>query len=123
MAMTDDPIMLDERRGMAARQATEIRRRLIQVEADQRGLRERRTELEKFLIAAPAQTWEEAAEKARYLIGLFALTSPARDPRRQKLIEGVLADFARLAGEPAPQDGGGSDPGGTESETRGEDGA
>jgi hypothetical protein len=55
---------------------------------------------------------------------VWTLTSPARDPRRQKLIEGVLADFARLAGEPAaPQDGGGSDPGGTESETRGEGGA
>jgi hypothetical protein len=110
MTSIDKPIVLDERRGMAAQQATEIRRRLVQVEADQRGLRDRRTELEKYLIAAPARTWPEAADKARYLIGLFALTSPACDPRRQKLIEGVLDDFARLAGEPAALPDGGPDP-------------
>ena len=80
---------------------TEIRRRLSEVEADQAALRGRRTELEKFLIAAPAPTWREAAEKARYLIGLFATTSMGRDPRRQKLIAGVLDDFSRLSGEPA----------------------
>lgn len=99
--MKHDPIVLDQHRGMAAQQATEIRRRLAEVEADQLTLRERRTELEKFLLAAPASTWAEAAEKARYLIGLFATTSIARDPRRQKLIAGVLDDFSRLSGEPA----------------------
>jgi hypothetical protein len=61
-------------------------------------LRARRTELEKFLIAAPAPTWREAAEKARSLLDLFAPTSMGRDPRRQKLIAGVLDDFDRLAG-------------------------
>lgn len=99
--MKHDPIVLDEHRGMAAQQATEIRRRLAEVEADQVTLRERRTELEKFLLAAPASTWPEAAEKARYLIGLFATTSMARDPRRQKLIAGVLDDFSRLSDESA----------------------
>lgn len=99
--MKHDPIVLDEHRGMAAQQATEIRRRLAEVEADQTALRERRTDLEKFLLAAPASTWLEAADKARYLIGLLATTSLARDPRRQKLIASVLDDFSRLAGEPA----------------------
>lgn len=99
--MKHNPIVLDERRGMAAQEATEIRRRLAEVEADQAALRDRRTELEKLLLAAPASTWPEAAEKARYLIGLFAQTSIARDPRRQKLIAGVLDDFVRLSGEPA----------------------
>lgn len=98
-----DAIVLDEHRGMAAQQATEIRRRLAEVEADQEALRERRTELEKFLLAAPASTWPEAADKARYLIGLLATTSLARDPRRQKLIASVLDDFGRLAGEGAPE--------------------
>jgi hypothetical protein len=88
--MKHGPIALDEHRGMAAQQATEIRRRLDDVEADQAALHKRRTELEKFLLAAPASTWLEAAEKARYLIGLFATTSIARDPRRQKLIAGCL---------------------------------
>jgi hypothetical protein len=98
--MNDDPIVLDEHRGMAAQQATEIRRRLAEVEADQAALRARRTELEKFLIAAPASTWQDAAEKAQYLIGLLAATPVARDPRRQRLIAGVLDDFRRLSGLP-----------------------
>jgi hypothetical protein len=101
MTMKHSPIILDEHREMAAQQATEIRRRLAEVEADQAALRDRRTELEKFLVAAPALTWPEAAEKARYLIGLLAQTSIARDPRRQKLMAGVLDDFARLSGEAA----------------------
>ena len=62
-------------------------------------MRERRTELEKFLVAAPASTWLEAADKARYLIGLFATTSIAQDPRRRRLIASVLDDFHRLSGE------------------------
>jgi hypothetical protein len=99
--MKHDPILLDEHRGMVAQQATEIRRRLAEVEADQATLRERRTELEKFLLAAPASTWLEAADKAHYLISLLATTSLARDPRRQKLMASVLDDFSRLAGEPA----------------------
>jgi hypothetical protein len=122
--MKHNPIVLDEHRGMAAQQATEIRRRLAEVENDQAALRNRRTELEKFLVAAPASTWPEAAEKARYLIGLFAQTSTARDPRRQKLIVGVLDDFVRLSGEPVGvlPDGGGTDPSGNGSDTSGEGG-
>jgi hypothetical protein len=92
--------MLDERRGMMAQKATEIRRQLVEIEADQKALLQRRTELETSLVAAPAECWQEAADKARYLIGLFAMTSLARDPRRQKLIASVLDDFARLADEP-----------------------
>ncbi len=95
--MNDDPTILDEHRGMAAQQATEIRRRLAEVTADQAALRRRRAELEKFLLAAPAVTWADAAEKARYLITLFATTSLGQDPRRQKLIASVLDDFTRLA--------------------------
>jgi hypothetical protein len=101
MTMKHSPIILDEHRETAAQQATDIRRRLAEVEADQAALRHRRTELEKFLVASPASTWPEAAEKARYLIGLLAQTSIARDPRRQQLMAGVLDDFIRLSGEPA----------------------
>jgi hypothetical protein len=101
MTMKQSPIVLDEHRETGAQQATELRRRLAEVEADQAALRDRRTELEKFLVASPASTWPEAAEKARYLMGLLTQTSIARDPRRQKLIAGVLDDFVRLSGEPA----------------------
>jgi hypothetical protein len=47
----------------------------------------------------PAADWHEAAEKARYLFNLFAATLAAQDPRRQKLIVALIADFDRLAGQ------------------------
>jgi len=95
--MADTPIALDQHRGLAAQRATDIRRRLAEVDADRAALRQRRSELEKFLVAAPATSWREAAEKARYLLTILAETSAGREPRRQKIIEGVLEDFRRLA--------------------------
>jgi hypothetical protein len=100
--MTDRTIELDEHRGMAAQKATELRRLLADVEADSRALRLRQDALEQQLVAAPAASWAEAAGKARYLIGLFAATSAAQDPRRQTLIANVLDDFARLTRTGAP---------------------
>jgi hypothetical protein len=97
MSLTDPPIALDRHRGMAAQKATEIRRLLAEVEANEKCLRDRQEELEKQLIAAPAATWPEAAEKASYLLGLFASTTIAQDPRRKHLIANVLEDFARLS--------------------------
>jgi hypothetical protein len=82
---------------MMAQRATDIRRRLAHVEIDRATLRERRGELEKFLLAAPGTSWGEAAAKARHLITLLAGTRAGRDPRRQKLIEAVLNDFRRLS--------------------------
>jgi hypothetical protein len=95
--MTDRPIDLDHRRGMAAQKATELRRLLADVAANETTLRLRQEELETHLVAAPAANWPEAAEKARYLLNLFAGTLPSADRRRQKLIAAVLADFDRLA--------------------------
>jgi len=78
---------------MAAQKATDLRRLLANVEADQSALRLRQDELEAHLLAAPAANWREAAEKARYLLNLFAATLTSQDPRRQKLIAAVLARF------------------------------
>ncbi len=97
--MTDKSIDLDQHRGMAAQKATDLRRLLAEVEANEKVLRLRQDELESHLLAAPAANWDEAADKARYLLNLFAATAAARDPRRQTLIAAVLADFARLAHE------------------------
>lgn len=97
--MNDQPISLDHHRGIAAQKATEVRRLLAEVEANEKILRERQAELEAQLIAAPASSWAEAGEKARYLLKLFAATPAAQDPRRQQLIASVLADFARLTRE------------------------
>lgn len=95
--MTEDPVDLDVHRGMAAQHATEIRRqRLHEFQADQAALQQRQEELEKLLLAAPAETWPEAAAKAQYLIQLFAATPAAQDPRRKELIAHALDDLSRL---------------------------
>jgi hypothetical protein len=95
--VTDETVDLDQHRGMAAQKATELRRLLADVEANEKALRVRQDELESHLIAAPATNWAEAAEKARYLLNLFAGTLRTEDSRRHRLIAAVLADFERLS--------------------------
>jgi hypothetical protein len=97
--MTEKPIELDVHRGMSAQKATNLRRLLADVEANEKELRLRQDELEAHLLAAPAANWHEAADKVRYLLNLFTPTMAAQDPRRQKLIAAVLADFSRLEAE------------------------
>ncbi|MDR3423202.1 MAG: hypothetical protein P4L80_18525 [Xanthobacteraceae bacterium] len=97
--MTEKTVELDQHRGMAAQKATGLRRLLADVEANEKQLRLRQDELEAHLMAAPAASWQEAAEKARYLLNLFAATLVSQDPRKQRLIAAVIADFKRLSGE------------------------
>ena len=97
--MTDKPIDLDQHRGMSAQKATGLRRLLAEVESNEKTLRLRQDELETQLLSAPAANWHDAAEKARYLLNLFAGSLAAQDPRRQQLVAAVLADFKRLSGE------------------------
>jgi hypothetical protein len=102
--MTDSSIDLDKHRGMAAQKATELRRLLSDVEANEKSLRQRHAELEEQLLTSPSLTWEEAAEKARYLLSLFASSLAAQDPRRQMLIARVLEDFGRLSSSQSESD-------------------
>jgi hypothetical protein len=95
--MTDEPVDLDHHRGMAAQKATDLRRLLAEVSANEQTLRVTQDQLETQLIAAPASTWEEAADKVRYLLSVFATTPTGQDPRRQTLIKAVLDDFSRLS--------------------------
>jgi hypothetical protein len=88
---------LDDRRGMKAQRDTLARRQQRRVAADQAAIRSRTAAFEQQLALAPARTWREAADKARYLLMLFAASPVCGDPRRQKLIHSVLADFDRLA--------------------------
>jgi hypothetical protein len=81
---------------MIAQRATEIRRSRAGYEAVQAALRQQREQLECLLLSGPSASWPEAAEKAAYLLDLFAGSSDARDPRRQELIKRVLEDFRRL---------------------------
>jgi len=96
--MTDETVDLDKHRGMAAQKATTLRRLRLEVEEDQAALSARQGKLETSLIAAPAETWAEEVEKARYLLGLFASTPTGEDPRRQRLVKALLADFEHLLG-------------------------
>ena len=50
--MTDKTIDLDKHRGMAAQKATDLRRMLAEVKANETALRLRQEELESHLIAA-----------------------------------------------------------------------
>jgi hypothetical protein len=95
--MTKQTIELDMRRGMAAQKATELRRLMSEVAANEKLLHSRQKELEEQLLASPSMTWQEAADKARYLLSLFASSPAAQDPRRQMLIARVLEDFMRLS--------------------------
>ena len=63
-AVKDDPVNLDEHRGMAAQRDTEIRRDIREVQVDQAALRDRQEELEDRLLAAPAATRADAAASA-----------------------------------------------------------
>jgi hypothetical protein len=101
--MTEKPIDLDQHRGMAAQKATELRRTVAEVAAARAELKARQDELERFLLAAPAESWFDAAEKTRYLLGLFGSTSEAADPRRKKLIAGLLEDLDRLLSQETEQ--------------------
>ena len=95
--MVDRTVDLDKRRGIAAQKATSLRRLLSDVKANEKSLRLRQEALEAQLIAAPAATWAEAAEKARYLLGLYAAGLPKEDTRQRELVAAVLADFQRLS--------------------------
>lgn len=95
--MTDNTIDLDTHRGMVAQHATDLRRLQTEVEANETALRASQQELETHLLAAPAASWAQAADKARYLLRLFAATSGSGDVRRQQLIAAVLEDFDRLS--------------------------
>jgi hypothetical protein len=95
--MTEKTIDLDQRRGMEAQKATDLRRLLAEVEANERSLRLRQDELEAHLAGAPAANCEEAAEKARYVLGLYSATLTAEDTRRRTLVAAVLKDLERCA--------------------------
>ena len=95
--MTDRPVDLDHHRGLSAQKATELRRLVAEVAANEKTLRATQEELEMQLIAASASTWEEAADKVRYLLSVFATTQSGQDPRRKILIKAVLNDFDRLS--------------------------
>jgi hypothetical protein len=94
--MTDEPVDLDEHRGMAARKATDLRRALAEVESNARDLRDRQARVENELLAVSATSWPEAAAKARYVLNLYVAGLSPEDTRHRALVAAILEDFARL---------------------------
>jgi hypothetical protein len=97
--VSDKPLDLDKHRGMAAQKATNIRRILAEVENNAMVLRHRQGILEAELLTVPADSWPEAAAKARYVLNLYAASLTPDDTHYRDLVAAVLADFARLAEE------------------------
>jgi hypothetical protein len=98
--MSNEPLDLDKHRGMAAQKATDLRRTLAEVESHARELRDRQTVLENQLLSLPAETWQEAAAKARYVLNLYAASLSPDDTRHRNLVTAILDDFARLNRDP-----------------------
>ncbi|WP_298954958.1 hypothetical protein [uncultured Methylobacterium sp.] len=71
--MTDRSIELDERRGMAARKATNLRREHSGAKA------------------------QHDAPATRYLLDRVAASPSCDDPRRRSMVAAVLADVTRLS--------------------------
>jgi hypothetical protein len=97
--VSEGPLDLDKRRGMAAQKATDIRRILADVENNARRLRERQGVLESQLLSVQADSWPEAATKARYVLNLYAAGLAPGDAHHRDLVAAVFADFGRLADE------------------------
>jgi hypothetical protein len=97
--MTDEPLDLDKHRGMVAQKATDLRRVLAEVENHARDLRDRQARFENQLLSVPADSWPDAAAKARYVLNLYAAGLAPEDSRHRDLVAAILEDFARLAGE------------------------
>jgi len=100
--MTDEPVDLDARRDRAAKTAAGLRRqRLRQLQADQAASERHEVEMDK-LFQSPAESWPEAAAKARYLIELLADAPNAQGHECKRRIAQALDDLARLSDTPAP---------------------
>jgi hypothetical protein len=95
--MSDEPLDLDKHRGMAAQKATDLRRTLAEIENHAKELRDRQTVLENQLMSLAAETWPEAAAKARYVLNLYVASLPAEDTKHRNLVAAVFDDFARLS--------------------------
>lgn len=97
--MSDDPVELDSRRGMAAQKATGLRRILAEAESHAEILRDRQQQIEAELLHVPAESWSEAAAKARYVLNLYYTALGVNDTHHRDLVASILKDFARLDSE------------------------
>lgn len=94
--MTNDPVDLDTHRDTNSQKSAEVRRRLIEIKADQNALQDRQEEFERFLLEVPADTLPEAASRTHVLMQSFAAMSEAQNPCCQQLIADALDALGKL---------------------------
>jgi hypothetical protein len=69
------------------------------VEKNAKELRDRQAVLEHQLLSTPADSWPEAAAKARYILNLYAASLSPDDSHHRDLVAAVFEDFTRLSHE------------------------
>ncbi len=95
--MTDRPIDLDGHRTSQEQNNSELRRNTVNRDgASGAHPKTSDIDLDVALSVQPARTWVEAMEKTMFLLGRYAATIEANDPRIQKLIQRAESDLARL---------------------------
>ena len=95
--MTERPIDLDQRRGMAAQKATDIRRLLAEVQANRTRCASGRMSWKRSSSPRRRRTGTTRPRRRAICSASLPRRSAAQDPRKQKLIAAVLDDFARLS--------------------------
>lgn len=95
---------LDSRRSMIGRVEAEIRRDLrAHVQSGKAAASRRQEEIAEMRFLRPAETCVHAAEKAKHLLHIFAVTRRGRAPGYRRMIASTREDFARLARKEPPQ--------------------
>ncbi len=95
--VTDEPVELDTHRDLAEQKSIAVRRKLIEVRADQSALRDRQEEFERFVLNMPAETWPEAAARAELLVRMIVDMPAAQDACCQELLAEALDVLTRLS--------------------------
>lgn len=95
----DKTIELNDHRSDSNLTAIENRRaRRLEHEAAKAALETYQDEVENQFLIGQAKTIEVLLAKVQYLLGLYAETEEAQDPRRKLLIENVFDDLHLLSG-------------------------
>jgi hypothetical protein len=81
---------------MISQKSAEVRRRLMEIKADQNILRERHEEFERLLLVVPADSLLEIAARAHVLLQLFAAMPEAQNPCCKQLIADALDALGKL---------------------------
>lgn len=77
-------------------QKVKLRRSLAVLENNAKALRDQQAVVENELLSVPAESWPDAAAKARCVLNLYAAGLSPEDSRHRALVAAIFEDFARL---------------------------